>query len=584
MILTHKKRLPQILMLVGILFMTLFTNGIQVDAENSAGNDPKVLVVYSSQSGEVNDNVRMLDLLTGHFTMNITFINTSEIEENDLKNVTHLFYFGQMKEQLPNSFTSILDSFNGTVVALGHNVAQLGKRFSFVIPQGEAIFSKVLLMGKGEKVESIIPHTVLNVNTTKETEELIKVTHGSENVYPLFVKNKQNYYYASSDIKPPLSIYLGEVLHEVFDEEHENVHPGYIRLEDIHPMVNVEKLMAVAEELKKRDIPYLVAVIPVYTNPKTHEEYHMSDFPHVIKALKYMQDNGGNIVMHGYTHQFRKSETGEGYEFWDVENNMPIYHGPNEKVIKKTKQDFDTAADYEMYKKEQKEFEKKYVEEKLTKGIQELTNYGIYPLAFEAPHYTMSQNGYAVTSNHFSTYVGQVQVSDEDWEIMTTAPYITMPSFLKGMTLLPETMGYVQPNDSKVIKRMINDAKQYSIVRDGMVAAFFHPSHPDLDINDFIKLLDRMEKIPGIEWIDLKKMDHTVTADNVKIETDNGKRIDNIDNLGLYMSSFDYFLYHFKETVKGLTWWMVGVGALAVVLFTIYTFVTRKRLRRGRFG
>ena len=30
-----------------------------------------------------------------------------------------------------------------------------------------------------------------------------------------------------------------------------------------------------------------------------------------------MQDDAA-IIMHGYTHQFYDSETGEGFEFWDV--------------------------------------------------------------------------------------------------------------------------------------------------------------------------------------------------------------------------------------------------------------------------
>ena len=91
----------------------------------------------------------------------------------------------------------------------------------------------------------------------------------------------------------------------------------------------------------------------------------------------------------------------------------------------------------------------------MTKGIQELANYGIYPLAFEAPHYTMSQHGYKVIAEHFSTYVGQLQLSDQDWEIMTTAPYITSPTFLDGMPLLPETLGYVHLKIRYAIDKMI---------------------------------------------------------------------------------------------------------------------------------
>ena len=78
------------------------------------------------------------------------------------------------------------------------------------------------------------------------------------------------------------------------------------------------------------------------------------------------------------------------------------------------------------------EFEKEYTESKITSGMQELVKFGLYPLAFEAPHYTMSQNGYQILSEHFSTYVGQVQLSDMDWEIMDSTLYATFPSFFNG--------------------------------------------------------------------------------------------------------------------------------------------------------
>src|SRR5690625_1875509 len=147
----------------------------------------------------------------------------------------------------------------------------------------------------------------------------------------------------------------------------------------------------------------MIAVIPVYTNPITKKRYHFSDSPKLLKTLKFMQENGGSVVLHGYTHQFRGSETGEGFEFWDVEHQMPIYHGPADEVVQRTAEDFEHQADYEAYMDENKKFEREYIESRLTRGVQELANYKIYPLAFEAPHYTMSQHGYDVVSDMFST-------------------------------------------------------------------------------------------------------------------------------------------------------------------------------------
>ena len=50
-----------------------------------------------------------------------------------------------------------------------------------------------------------------------------------------------------------------------------------------------------------------------------------------------MQDDGAAIIMHGYTHQFYDSETGEGFEFWDVKQTNQFV---NRSMKTKTKDDF----------------------------------------------------------------------------------------------------------------------------------------------------------------------------------------------------------------------------------------------------
>src|SRR5699024_10415655 len=317
---------------------------------------------------------------------------------------------------------------------------------------------------------SIVFETVLD-----EGAEVLVEGDGDEGKYPLIMRNDKNYYLAADSFDRPYSIYFSQVLNTFFDVETIDKTPSYIRLEDVHPLSDPNRLMAAAEELKRRDIPYMIAVIPVYTDPESGRRYHFEDQREVLKVLKYMQNNGGSVVLHGYTHQFRDSETGEGFEFWDVENQMPIYHGSEDEVTQLAEDDFESPEKYEAHQTKNKEYERKYIEERITRGVQELANYGLYPLAFEAPHYTMSQNGYQVVSDYFSTYVGQVQLSDEDWEIMDTTPYATQPTMLNGMLLLPETIGYVQPEAEEPVKDMMESAEYYQLLKGGMIGAFYHP-------------------------------------------------------------------------------------------------------------
>ncbi|MUK88622.1 DUF2334 domain-containing protein [Ornithinibacillus sp. L9] len=551
----------------------------QLNAESK--DEPVVLVVYSSKSGTVDEHQRLLDMLIGHFTSSITFKHTSEVREADFEHVTHVFYYGQSKEHLSTEIKQMIEQFNGTVTAIGFNADQLQERFSFIELVSEELVTKISLRSDEEKSVSIMPDTILNVNVTTGSDVLVKGSYGKGVEYPLFITNGNTHYYGTSKLEPPFSIFLGEVLHEVFAMDHSHEHPAYIRLEDIHPLVEPEKVMKVAKELKRRDIPYMVAVIPVYTNPDTKERHYFKDSPQLLKALKYIQDNGGSIVLHGYTHQFRDDETGEGFEFWDVDHNMPIYHGPDDEVLIKTENEFDTPLEYENYLEELLAFENEYIESKLTRGVQELANYGIYPLAFEAPHYTMSQNGYAQTSQYFSTYVGQIQLSDDNWEIMNTSPYITTPTFLEGMLLLPETIGFIDKVDPKAVEKMIQNIHDYSIVRDGIIAGFYHPFLDEDHFEKFTKVLDELEQIEGLQWIDLKQMNNNVQVEHVHIKSENGEVIVDIDRLKLFFTSIDFLLYHIKKVAVNATWLMVGAGTVAVTLFISYIVITRKRSRKS---
>ncbi len=531
--------------------------------------DIHILVIFSSDDGNIDENQRVLDMALGHFSGNISFVNSENFEETDLNEVTHLVYYGETEENLSNDIPDAVSSFDGPTMAIGHNVEQLGDSFTFVETgeSTEQTIDELAYMDDEDKTREIEPEYIIETKLDKDVEVLVQGS-GNQGVFPLIVHHDDRYYVATDTLLSPFSVYFSQVLNTMFDAETNKETPAYIRLEDVHPLVDPESLMAIAEELKERDIPYMIAVIPVYTDPETGKEYRFEDMPEVLKVLKYMQENGGSVVLHGYTHQFRQSETGEGFEFWDVENEMPIYHGPDEEVVNLSEDDFERREAYETYMEENRHFERAYIEDRLTKGVQELANYGIFPLSFEAPHYTMSQNGYAVTSEFFSTYVGQAQLSDEEWEIMNTTPYASKPDFLNGMLLLPETIGFVQPELDDPVANMMESAELYQVTDGGVIGSFYHPY---LGEEGFIELMDEMEKIANIEWIDLKEMDNTVKVDNVTIVSRNGEIDVNMDHLGLMTTSFDYTAYHIKEFLRNVAWVIAWIGALTVIVLICFT-------------
>ncbi|QAS53613.1 DUF2334 domain-containing protein [Halobacillus litoralis] len=565
--------MKKLLLLISFLTLIGFCLPTSIFA-NSGGESSKVLVVYSEKN-PVEENHKRLDLLLSHFTTDIEYVRDVDFSSEDTEEITHLFYHGGKQQKLPDALVKAIQTYEGKIVAFGHNTEQFGSRYNFATPMGLENFNELYLTAKPEeKIETEI-HNVFNIKADK-TAEVLAWAKAGHIEYPLITKKNKVYYVGSKLLISPFSLLLGEVLHEVFETAHTNDNPGYMRLEDVHPLVDPVKLKEVADVLIDKNIPFMVAVIPVYVNPETGANVHMSDHPEVLDVLKYMQKNGGSVVLHGYTHQYRSTETGEGFEFWDVENNTPIYKEADDNQPIKNPHDFKTDLEYESYLATLEEFERQYITDKVNKGMSEMLGFGITPLAFEAPHYTMSQNGYQTIAKHFSHYVGQVQLSDKDWEIMDGAPYITQPSFLGGMTLLPETLGYVQPENPDAIEEIIDTAEEQLIVRDGILSVFYHPY---LGVEGFKKLVNRLEKFP-IDWIDLKEENTTVNTSDVSIKSSGEKVSVNQTRIASITTSKISFTYFIRNIIDKITWAMVGTGTLAVIVFFSYTIVSYRRLAK----
>jgi uncharacterized protein YdaL len=565
------------LLLCGILVWGLLVNPIFVKAENPEPGDSKILVVFSSKNGEIDEHGRLLDLLLSHFTTNLSLKSSKEVKKKDLDKITHLFYYGQVEEQLPSSLLNLLQSYKGPFVAIGQNIEQVKSHFSFIQLNGVGTYTEVVLSSNAEKHIAVDPQNILKVDIGPNTEVIVEAKQG-DNRYPLFIKQNQAYYYATDNLFPPNSNFLAEALHEVFMVNHATATQGFLRLEDIHPGLEGDLVMEIARTLKQRNIPYMASVIPVYVNSETEEEYHLSDNPELLEALKYMQSNGGSIVLHGYTDQYQKGESGDGFEFWNLEKNTPIYFKPGDQTMIKTKDDFESPTAYEQYIKEKKTFETAYIEDLLTKGIQELVDYGLYPLAFESPSYAMSQNGYKVISKYFSTYVGQIQLTDEDWKVMTESPYLAYPSSLHGMKLLPETIRYVRYEDPTSILEMKARVNDFTVVRDGMIGGFYHPF---LGVKGLIDLLNEMEKFPNVEWIDLKEMNNTVKTDTVHIKSEKGEILVDVKREQLASVTTPSFLLNFINLSKeNKLWIMAGAGITMSMILTSYILL--KRIQRTK--
>ncbi|HDR7784322.1 DUF2334 domain-containing protein [Bacillus wiedmannii] len=522
-----------------LLFSVLLLIPIHTSAQTPS--KPKVLVLYSTQDDKITNNIQILNTQLGHFTNDITTKSLKRVNEiTNSSSYTHIVYIGEQKEEFPIETKQLLENFSGPVLVLGQNVEQLSNRFSFITLKADDI--------RVNKIE----YPSNKLKNTLEEERLVQSfdTNGtvlanalsSNSKSPLIVRHETSYYVATSNLFNWMSHYVGEMLFSYFGQKPTtNKVETYLRLEDVHPAADTNQLKEIAELLKEKKIPYMITVIPVYTDPDTGKTLHLKDKPELVDLLRSMQDDGAAIIMHGYTHQFYDSETGEGFEFWDVKTDQPIRQPKHEKP--KTKDDFPNIEAYNAYVKKGEEFEEKYTTEHIEKGIQELVDAKLYPVAFEAPHYTMSQKGYEILSKYFSTYVGQLQLSDTTWKSMHSPAYRSTPSFLHGMKLMPETVGFIEEDKPQAIAKMKANAVSVAKLSDGVIGAFYHPY---LGVKPLKEVLKDLESIPNIEWIDLQKEANEVKMQDIHITTNkDGIHVEkptSVSDVMDYVKQYGFFL------------------------------------------
>lgn len=137
------------------------------------------------------------------------------------------------------------------------------------------------------------------------------------------------------------------------------------------------------------------------------------------------------------------------------------------------------------------------------------------------------------------------------------------------MNLLPETMGYIDPDDENAIQNLMGKRERIRVARDGILSAFYHPY---LGSEKFKELLNELDQLTNVSWIDLKKTNVWVNGKNVSIHTENGEIITDVNRYKIIYSSWDALIYYIGQIVSLVAWILVGIGSIAVCMFIMFTF------------
>ena len=248
-----------------------------------------------------------------------------------------------------------------------------------------------------------------------------------------------------------------------------NKHHALVRLEDVNPASDIASLEQCIELLKSKDIPFSIALIPIYKNPKENITICLSERPELVRTIK---DSGATIVLHGCTHQY-DGITGVDFEFWDEILNQPVAENNTEYAISK-----------------------------IERALEELERCNLSTEIWETPHYKSTYEVAKVVSQYFAiTYEG-------------TSDKLVINEF--AQTVVPTNLYYVKVDEPIIsVFQILQTAEEISKNNDDDTVASFH-YHPFLG-SDYLRTIIGGLKKQGYRFVGPEE--YIMSVDPESIET-----------------------------------------------------------------
>lgn len=234
---------------------------------------------------------------------------------------------------------------------------------------------------------------------------------------------------------------------------------GFIRLEDITADMDsesscyYESLRIISENLGGRGIPFSIAWIPKYVDPANNIEEDPSqknnmNISELIYTLDYMENNGGIIGLHGYTHQRGMDLSTLGSEFGRANPDIGDFT------------------------------------ERVKKSIEISNEMGYDAAFFEAPHYDITKSQNDVLEDYFKIIYHPYK--DEKGNNINTSQVYRSPGGKSMYIATPLDYVRIDDNGSEITSRIRH-------LPQGVMASLFF--HPRLEMK-YIELFDSQDGYP----------------------------------------------------------------------------------------
>ncbi|MEX2237544.1 MAG: DUF2334 domain-containing protein [Dehalococcoidia bacterium] len=460
----------------------------------------------------------------------------SDYKRGDMANFDATFYIGHVYDNLlPQAFKDDLMTTTKPVVIIKYNIWQLdtgfpdspfARKFGFNFRglESPTTFSRVIYKGATFSKSTLDSEVgVTQITDATKARVIATARNDAGREIPYILKGQNLWYvadhpfaYIAEDDRYNV---FADVLFDILGKSWTPTKRALVRLEDVSAISDPAQLRACANYLRSRNVPFAVATIPFYKDPTGYYNDGVAqtiglssrDGKDVREALKYMRTKGGELVMHGTTHQYRNipnpysAVSADDFEFFRVTENPDhslTFHGP-------VGEDSDS-----------------WVRQVLDNGRRELDRASLPYIGFEAPHYAASAIDYKAIGSKFKLSYHRNLYFEREFTSQRTAPrpgrsgqieqerrrqertqptsdntrvtaegeperfggqfypYVVQRD-VYGQRLLPENLNNIEPErwpdpvagpfPQRLPQHLIADAQRNRVLRDAWASFYFHP-------------------------------------------------------------------------------------------------------------
>jgi hypothetical protein len=316
--------------------------------------------------------------------------------------------------------------------------------FSFVEYRRDLDYRQVLykqtLLAKPEPDLNLV-----SIQDPKAVEVVATAVNSKKVSSPYVLRSGNFWYFADAPFSYMAEgtryLVICDLLHDILGIDHPAEARALVRIEDVSVDDEPDDLVKIADLLASGHVPFQISLIPIFRDPAHSLEIRLGDRRTTVAAIQAMIARGGMPIMHGVTHQYH-GLSGDEYEFWDEMGDRPIGGDSTDFVLRR-----------------------------LRLGLSECFANGIYPVAFEVPHYGASETDYRAFAQVFSLFYDR-PMAVPSATTTQLVPYSVVDRY--GRSIVPENLGYL-PEENPDPERLIQNARCLRVVRDGVASFYFHP-------------------------------------------------------------------------------------------------------------